>query len=328
MILSENISYKQNASKNRSVIDLIKFVSIDIYNRIGFVRNLSKEKEFLRVYEVTMTQNLVYELIKFSKESNLNLLGVYESKDEKNNGSDILLCVKLSGGYIKIPVQAKILNSYAKLKNGNYKEFWHENKIGLQFNLLNQYAVQTGSLIALYLFYNYTENSGYIDKKEKECFYGCSYISTDNLTKKYHSGQNVVFGGIHPKLAVPFYKLFEYGNGNGGIISKPNSPTGKFSDIIDFYRKNGVNLNDSDIDKITFYSEEQIFSDERNWRNMVSMMGDNSNSNEDYSESNEFNPKYKIVLVGHPTVPDKFYDENLVVQLSPSKNDKPEFELA
>jgi hypothetical protein len=328
MKLSENIKYKQNAIERKSVVDLIKYVSIDIYNRIGFVRNLSRRQEFIRVYEVTLTQNLVYELIKFSKENNLNLVGIYESQNEKMNGSDILLCVKLSRGYIKIPVQAKILNSYVSLKNGNYKEFWHKNKIGLQFELLDKYAEKTGSLMALYLLYNYTEKSKFIDKGEKECYYGCSYISTERISKKYPKVQNVVFGHIHPKLARPFYKLFTGTNGNGGITTTPTSPSGKYNDIIDFYTKNGVDINESDIiNKIRFYTSEEIFSDDSNWENMAETKLSNNRSKTDKININEFSPKYKIVLIGKPEVPDSHkYSTNFVVT-SPAKKNNPAYEL-
>jgi len=54
-------------------------VSTDIYSRIGFVEKYLT-RIFLRGYEVTIKQNLVYEILKFEIETGLKFVDIYESQ--------------------------------------------------------------------------------------------------------------------------------------------------------------------------------------------------------------------------------------------------------
>ncbi len=300
MIIEQNSQYYKDAKDLRSAQDLIKYVSIETYNRIGFVKEYSDENSFMKIYEVTLTQNMVYEIIKFSKENKLNLVSLYESIDEKTNGSDILICIEFNSGYLKFPFQAKILSSYAKRMDGSYKSFWHENDNGLQIDLLKEYAISLGSYLGFYLPYNFTK--GNINLTEKESYYGCSYISTDAVEKKYEYNDNVTFNGLNSTgYLKPLYRFFENKDGSGGGPNFSGTGGGGGNDEVEkFFVSCGKTLTDTELSNLHFHTQDEIFSDDSNWRNLLEDQGTPSKIIEQSSNEKVFNPRYKLVLMSKP----------------------------
>ena len=135
MNIKSSNKYKVLAKINKSGVDLIKYASIELWNRIGLTIAFQKKFGFMRIYEVTLTQNLIYELCKIQYENQLPLVNLYEAKDEETNGTDILVYVNFTQGTLIFPFQAKLLSTFKNKKDGSYKSFWHKNKKGLQINL-------------------------------------------------------------------------------------------------------------------------------------------------------------------------------------------------
>jgi len=301
--------YLNYAKDYKSAAELIKYISADIWNRIGFVNNCSSE-EFLRIYEVTITQNLIYEIYKFQKVNKLNLIQIQESKNERTNGSDLLLCVLFDRGVLQIPIQAKIMSANKENDDGIYKYFHHKNKSGIQIDLLENYAQMLGSNLAIYLFYNFTNGSSYIDKNEQEHLYGCSFTATKNLFELKDS-QKLYFSSIHPNICKPFYHFFQDGGRFTIGNSSGNSPTGTMDDVIDFYKLAGLDIDKSFVEQLHFYNIEEIYGDD-SWGNVNSI--DNVNK-----DNNVFNPKYRM-LVGMPQKGDENQALQKEVVYSPSLN--------
>lgn len=304
-----HLQYKENANSSRSASELIKYVSHEIYNRIGFVHTYSNKKTFMRIYEVTLTQNLVYELHKFEKETGLTLFKMFESESEETNGSDLLLCLPVTAGnYIQVPVQAKLLKTFKAPDNGSYASFHHKNTNGLQINLLKKYAEELGSYLPLYLFYNYTKGSINIDAGESEELYGCSYMNVNDsrIPVAILNKSTIRFSDLHASYAFPFYRLFGYSNGGGNGQNSdvdPDDPDytpkpyGPFEVLKELYARFGMKIDEEKASRIKLVPESEILED-RDWN--AAFSGDVGKK--DSKSSDSFRPKYKVVLLANPDV--------------------------
>ncbi|KXX67412.1 DUF6615 family protein [Flammeovirga sp. SJP92] len=309
-ILKKSSNYYQEAIKNSSAISLIKYISIETYNRISLIKyshkvyldkgEIDKELEYIGIKEETLTQNIVYELCKFQLENDLQLFKLFESKNEKTNGSDILLTIKFQNGTIKFPFQAKLLTTYTNKKDGSYHHLQHDNSQGIQIDLLEKFAKDIGSGIGFYLFYNYTSGSNSISNGEKEEYYGCSFTNTALVRSSKGNAENkrVKFSELHPP-SKPFYHFF-------GITpslneTSINNPDGNpnFDDVDKFFKENGIDNYKNFDPPLRFYTEEEMNEENiKYWQDL------NSNSKNyitnNIKKQNEFNPRYKIDVVSNP----------------------------
>lgn len=300
MFEKEALEYRKRARFLKSSEELIKFVSTDIYNRIGFVKKYFT-KSFLRVYEVTVTQNLVYEILKFEIETGQKLVDFYEAKNENENGADLLLGLQVGTGYLKIPMQAKILNPHVKERNGTYNAFHHKNKKGMQINLLIDYAQRCGSRLPLYLLYNYTFGSPDIAAGETEHLYGCSYLCAEKIPAPILAKNTINFSDFHPSPGKPWYHLFRKRKGgndgndpaDGPELNDPNS------DIKEFYNRFGMDVTDEFISTLTFYTHEDLTAETDQWEHVTI-----DNFNDKVKSPRIKKPFYKMVMQPLPMRPD------------------------
>ena len=293
-----NYSYKKKAVKKKSAVELIKYVSIETYNRIGFVHRYSVNPIFLlRTGEVTLTENLLYELHKFSIEKKLTLVRMFEAKNEGKNGADMLLDLPVAGGYIRVPVQAKRLYLGASAQDGSYPMMRHRS--GVQTKLLKAYAARLGSFLPLYLLYNYTHGNAMIPASEKEYYYGCSYLNANHLPV-VQPNDDFMFSDLHPSPGKPFYRLFEYFGRNGGGGGKPAPSDDPKKELIEFYAHFGVEADDAFLKNVRIYTREEIFADNENWKDVFSK--DLPRDNEEWLYGEGFDPRYRIVLLSGPEV--------------------------
>lgn len=310
-----NYRYKVQAIRRRSARDLIKYVSIDVYNRIGFVHRNSTSKTMIRIGEETLTENLVYELHKFTLEQGMTLVRLFESIGEDTNGADMLLDVPVGDEYIRIPVQAKKLSPHKRGDNGSYLSFRHSNSNGLQSDLLKQYAEDLGSYLPVYLLYNFTSgNTANIARGEKEYYYGISYFNL-NSSIVTTLPNTVRFSHLHSSHANPFYKLFDRlgggsnNGGTGGGGNPPGSPNDPNDVIREVYERFGVKkseITDEFIQNIRRYTPDEIFADTDNWTNAFSVGRRPAEKDEIItSERPGFRPRYRMVLLSDPLTPEQ-----------------------
>lgn len=291
----------ENAIKNKSEVELIKYISIETWNRIGFVNNFGNSYD--KIYEVTITQNIMFEISKFMLINKLNFIEIYESDKESLHGNDLLLCIEINKRFVKIPIQSKIINF--KDDDGVYKSIFHSNRTnGVQIDLLDAYAKDVAkSNVALYLFYNYKKDFNQKDNS----LYGCSFINTTNLRNIMAGKTKIDFNDLHPNPAEPFYKLFmkdDNDDKNGGNIlpDNPNDDGNPYQyKLKKLYEKLGKNIEDKDLNKVFLYNKSEIISSE--WKKASlsefenTLKEVNENINLDVTcDSETFEPKYMIVL--------------------------------
>jgi hypothetical protein len=260
-----------------------KAFSYDVWRRIGF----SQLTRRLAVSEVTITQNLVYNLHLLSKEHRFPIK-IYESTNEKVNGNDLEILLETKKGVLKIPCQAKIIG-----KSGRFNRLNHTVKGQFQIDSLINYAQQTGGY-PCYLFYNHYEK-GDMNKVEEMLrpvkeFWGCSIGSAfyvKNLCNKTGRFKNPSFSDLHPQICKPFYQLAEC------IVPK-------FS-----IRKLCQLFNDIDMNQVILYSAGEVFY-EPGWVDLTPRSGlgyitpevlDLKRSKRSiYLSENIFRPQFRIFL--------------------------------
>jgi len=169
------INQFNNFIKSPTLCNLFQYLENDVWERINFVRSHKN----LKIYETTVTQNLLFD-INFIKLLYPNLpISIYEARDENTNGNDIELYIFTNNKGVFFPTQAKIL-----YKNGSYQTIAHGNQI----NDLITYAYNNNGY-PLYLLYNYSAHFALsnticnISFTEKQ--YDCSIISANYIKNKY-----------------------------------------------------------------------------------------------------------------------------------------------
>lgn len=170
---------------------MLKSLSVETWERIGFAR----KRKGLKIWEVTVTQNLLYLLKKYSEYCSTSIQ-MLEATNEKINGNDIEICIKTKAGYILLPTQAKILYS-----TGDYPRIKHPSQIE---NLI-EYAKKIKG-IPLHLFYNFDE----IYANDE---YGCTIMKTKKLLLAFGKGAGTYdidvpkFLDLHPSKAKPWHEF-------------------------------------------------------------------------------------------------------------------------
>jgi len=153
-------------------------LSHDTWDRIKFIRGNATS---LKVHEPTITQNLLFELAKFSKDCAFKQVEAFEAVKEKVNGNDIEFFIQQPNGkYIFLPIQAKIL-----YPSNTYEQIPYKN----QNKDLIRYAKRTNGY-PLYLLYNYTPNNQSLND------YGCSIVDAYYVALKHHT-KSPTFDDFH-----------------------------------------------------------------------------------------------------------------------------------
>jgi len=198
-----------------SICDVFKAASIDTWKRIGFSRSTKN----MKCHETALTQNLVYEMrLAKDKFSHLDYQ-LYESKDEKANGSDMLFRMLHHDGKVyTYAIQAKIIyhtittRKKIKLNDGWYTQLKHmvsKKTPTPQVDKLLDFAKANG-FIPMYLLYNYVDKVS--DPKIDES-YGCTLASAQYLKDNYQDPvdhdlrHTVKFTDLHPAHAFPWEQI-------------------------------------------------------------------------------------------------------------------------
>src|SRR4051812_9472921 len=100
--MQDYINAVKNFNKSHTLCDWFKMFSIETWQRIDF----SRRRDGLKIFETTITQNLVFQL-EFTRQM-LSSLGygnrvfIKESKNEKINGNDLEILLQVGTNYIKL----------------------------------------------------------------------------------------------------------------------------------------------------------------------------------------------------------------------------------
>lgn len=145
-----------------------------VWHRIGYSRSIRG----MKVYETVITQNLVFDLAL----KKLPGVVIFESMNERKNGSDLLIEICCGSKVKKLVVQAKIA-----YKNELFPMIDHKVGGVQQIDLLLNYAKVNGCEPA-YMFYGYSKSSSLHD-------YGISIADAIHIKRKYFSQG--------PKVTIP-----------------------------------------------------------------------------------------------------------------------------
>lgn len=240
--------------------ELYKNISSSIWDRIPFSYNIG-----FRYSEVTITENLLFDIHKFNVNNPTLKINIYEAKNEKANGNDLELCLEIEPNkYVILVIQAKKLYFTTQ----KYRSISHKVNGTYQIDLLEDYAKRQKA-IPLYMLYNYAPDF----KNKNKKYYGCTLAFSQFIREHYYLKVSPVrwkiptFDELHQEhYTIPLYAL----SLNGLKIKK----------TIDKYCK------DYDI-----YTKNELIANNR-WIEIF------DKNNKDFSTytSDEFEPKYRVIL--------------------------------
>lgn len=208
--------------KGKELYEVLKDISVQVWERIGFVR----ESERLKVHEPSITQEILYQLAIAADASDFNIQ-LNEAESESTDGNDIECFVEIEENrFLCLPLQAKIIYDRARYPKMNHK-VGKENRE--QVDLLINYA-QKKKGIPLYLLYNYVnENDSRAISLKKMIghplnLFGVSFVSAYVIKENYQNkgilkdGRKEwripTFYDLHGESALPFHKIIDEGSFN------------------------------------------------------------------------------------------------------------------
>lgn len=282
--MHEQIRLYHQFNKSPTLCNLLQLISYEIWQRVKFGRT----KIGYKVFETTITQNILFEIFCYSQFHPTIPIKIYEAINEPVHGNDIELIIQTCSGYIIAPIQAKII-----YKTNNYPSMEHGNQI---INLIS-YANKIGG-IPLYLLYNFFADPILItnDTKCKVKYgieqYGCSLVNAQYLLNNFafkkinKNGESKwkipTFIDLHKSIAVPWFILGCCCDSSENNLNKTSLIT------LLMNSKNSVD------EKITFYEINEIINEEK-WK---PFQINEPKLKEFIHENNyrKFSPKYRIVL--------------------------------
>lgn len=274
----------------RSLEEILMFISMQIWDRIEF----AKMTKGFKIYETTITQELLYQLRSISLCSEYNIK-LFEAVKENVNGNDIEFLIDFGFGFVLFPVQSKIIYE----SNFNYPKIDHNVNGVEQIDLLINYAKEHKG-IPFYLLYNYHSDKELLKKIElttglNHMSFGVSFVNAFFIKDSYYqkrtnqSGKLTwkipSFKELHPRHAKAFHEILGL-----EILIIDNQY------LIEIPTGDGIRKF-----KLEKYSYEDITNDE-NWIDQSKRGINKSVSRYDdisvlsNNESKEFEPRFRIVI--------------------------------
>lgn len=193
--------------------NILRTISISTWEKIEFAR----KRKGLKIFETTITQEIIYYLILAANESQFNIR-LFEANSEKTNGNDIECFIETEKGYLFLPMQAKLIYD-----NSKYPKISHKIKNEEQIDLLIKYARKKRGY-PLYLLYNYCNNHSFIEWMKQQInfqpnLFGISYVDAFYIKNNFfnkrvtRNGEKTwiipSFENLHPTIAKPFHQLLD-----------------------------------------------------------------------------------------------------------------------
>ncbi|MCJ8330405.1 MAG: hypothetical protein HRT89_09055 [Lentisphaeria bacterium] len=242
---------------------------------------LAHNSKYFKIYETTITQNMIYESIV----NDFGKISIQEAVDESRNGNDLEVFIKVGSKYKRFAVQAKI--SYRTEK---YKSISHRGNSGLcQIFDLVLYAKREK---AIPLYFLYTYSKGYLEdikiNGSLACEYGVSVINAHTIFWNYFNSSENKFKKI-PSVSdlIERDDLYTFSEFlcNKKCLNKLErsifNPVGKLPDTKEI--------------KAINYDYDESFLDDDNWMNI-----DSKSHTQKYSTSinndTGFNPGHRIII--------------------------------
>jgi hypothetical protein len=210
MDYTEFTSVKNKFTANPNLCDLFKLLAIETWKRIEY----GYLKPGIKVFETTITQNLIFSINAYRDQFNLNI-EIFEALNEKVNGNDFELLIRFPNEELEYyaPVQAKKI-----YRSGKYISMDH----GAQIESLRTYALSKDAK-PFYLLYNFTTTplrEGIVLSNPMELT-GCSFVPAEFLFSNYYNKRTIKkkdgtsrttwkipeFYDLHPINAFPWHEV-------------------------------------------------------------------------------------------------------------------------
>ena len=172
--MNNYLHHMQQCEKSKDFCTWINAYQKAVWHRIGYSRSIRG----MKVYETVITQNLVFDLAL----KKLPGVKIFESVNERKNGSDLLIEICCGTKIKRLAVQAKIA-----YKNESFPMLDHQVGSVQQIDLLLNYSKLNGYKSA-YIFYGYSKSSLLHD-------YGISIADATHIERKYFIPR--------PKVTIP-----------------------------------------------------------------------------------------------------------------------------
>jgi hypothetical protein len=271
----------------------LKAFAIETWQRIAFTWTHQQGK----LYETTLTQNLVFQLHHQFYEKKLPF-ELWEALDENANGNDLELAVGTPAGYLLLPCQAKIVRP-----SGRYNKMNHSTNGKFQIESLLDYA-QNMRGMAIYLLYNSSDNDSYIHRNwpkqyEQATTLGCSVVPAAYLYENYCHASLLTgkrkwripsFEDLHPTPGLPLHEFIELLLAGTTILKHPWA-----------FHMSQSNMR--------YYSYENLYN-ENSWKNLTPPMHisdiptrlDKRDADiEPRKQGGLFNPRFRIMIPAFTT---------------------------
>jgi hypothetical protein len=299
MDFTKYTAVKNNFVSSPNLCDLFKLLSIETWKRIEY----AYLKRGIKVYETTLTQNILFTINVYNDQFNLNI-DIYESLNENVSGNDIELIIRypVSGIEFYSPIQAKKV-----YRDGMYQSMEHGNQI----NSLINYAKRKNA-VPFYILYNYSSELGSVFSNiiNPEEALGCTLIPASYLYNNYYNTRKIKkgknrgnyaweipsFSDLNPTPAFSWYELVCHKKSyqlynqfvNKGLIK------GKLIE----HSKDIIKSND---EIPNGFFALNTFEESSRWINIKNIYGEIYWNNDDNRESPEstsliFSPKTRIVI--------------------------------
>lgn len=206
MDYTEYTTVKNKFAATPNLCDLFKLLSIETWKRMEH----AYLKRGMKVFETTITQNLIFTINAFNEQYNLNI-DIFEALDERTNGNDFELIIRFPNANVEFyaPVQSKKV-----YRDGRYVSMNH----GGQIQSLIDYA-KANDAKPFYLLYNVTSEpipNAVLFSNPLELT-GCTLIPADYLYTSYYNAKTKkdgnlawkipYFDDLNPHIAFPWHKL-------------------------------------------------------------------------------------------------------------------------
>ncbi len=181
----------QRFQQDPSLCNLFKLFASETWFRIA----LAHRQPGLRIFETTLTQNIIYQFALYTQLYRVPV-AMYEASDEKTNGNDIEFEILTPKGLVTLPMQAKLM-----YRNGRYPQMAHPG----QNKALIRYA-ETHKGYPLYLLYNFYPARPFTP------LYGISLVSAYHIRNEFSYPFRKKlkiphFNSLHPSPAIPWHEL-------------------------------------------------------------------------------------------------------------------------
>ncbi|UFS63639.1 hypothetical protein LOH54_05775 [Sulfurimonas sp. HSL-3221] len=260
-------------------------LSHDTWYRLKFTRTNASQ---LKLFETTITQNLLFELAKFSEHCTFKQVKAFEAINERVNGNDIEFFVQQPNGkYLFFPMQAKVL-----YPSNKYEQIPYKNQ---NTDLINYASKKKG--YPLYLLYNYSpQHTSYQH-------YGCSIVDAHYMKSIFNS-INPTFDDLHVHSSKYIYPVASTWQSLicDSIFSKNNSYTNKI--IKKVYNNEKYSLNQDEVMEEGEWKEVTLATSAKRADEDVMTRIEIIKKKEDSDFLNQgesgfdigFAPKYKIIV--------------------------------